>query len=242
MHLLKPPAPIDSSGLTYWMKANDRRYPWARPSVREQIRGWIVEAENADKLVAAGEKVYPLLLSGPTRCGKTSTMCSLAAEYFELPSYRVNIGSVIAPLMGETTRNFQNLLMEAINGPQALWIMDEVDGLFPRRAQERGGGATAEMNAAMSVALAMIEDLPQHVMLVATTNEPGIIDPAMVARFKHVAFPLWEELDEAERRSFSKSHQLEEAWSSASYADVVHCARDARVKKILDEAKNSKGK
>lgn len=235
---LANPKPVDAeTGLTYWMKASDARFPWAREETRNQIRGWISEAENADKLTAAGEKVYPLMMSGETRCGKTSTMCTLAAKHFGLPCYRMNITTVIGQFMGETTRQFRESLLEAMAGPPALWIIDEVDGIFGQRSSAGTGGAEKEFNAAISVGLSMIENLPQHVMLVATTNEPDIIDRAMMARFTHLAFPRWAELDETERRSFARSHQLEDAWVAKSYADVVHMARNARVRKILEEAK-----
>jgi DNA polymerase III delta prime subunit len=226
------------TGFSYWTKAEDCRHPWARRETLDELRAWIAEAEHADVLREAGEKIYPLLLSGPTRCGKTSTMCWLAKSYFDVPSYRVNLASIIAPHMGETTRNMRAALTEAMHGPTALWIMDEVDGLFPQRKRDGGGGATNEMNAAMSVALTIIEALPQHLMLVGTTNEADIIDKAMLARFRHVSFPRWEELDDSERRGFAKSHQLEDAWSARSYADVVQMARDFRVKKILAKAKD----
>lgn len=236
MYQLERAPSVDAeAGLQYWTKAEDKRYPWARKETRESIRAWILEAENADKLTSAGERVFPLLLSGETRCGKTSTMCSLALEYFGIPSYRVNLCSVIAPHMGETTRNMRAALDEAMAGPQALWIMDEVDGLFPQRSTDTQACAK-EMNAALSVALTAIEQLPQHLMLVGTTNEPDIIDRAMLARFTHVRFPRWSELTDAEKRSFAKSHQLDTAMDAAvagSYAEVVQRARTERVKKII---------
>lgn len=223
------------TGLLYWTKASDTRYPWARKETGDALRAWIREAENADKLTAAGERVCPLLLSGETRCGKTSTMCSLALEYFGIPSYRVNLCHIIGGHMGETMKSVQGALMEAANGPTALWIMDEVDGLFPQRHRDTQA-CTVEMNAALSVALTIIESLPQHLMLVGTTNEPEIIDRAMLARFTHVRFPRWAELTDAEKRSFAKSHQLDTAWdvlTAGSYAEVVQRARTERVKKIL---------
>jgi SpoVK/Ycf46/Vps4 family AAA+-type ATPase len=238
--MLLQPEEIDidtAAGLKYWMKTDEKRFPWAREETRNSIRGWIAEAENAEHLTAAGEKVYPLLLSGETRCGKTSTMCTLAAKHFGIPCYRMNISNVIGSFMGETTRRFRESLLEAMNGPTALWIIDEVDGVFGQRSNAGSGGSEKEYNAAISVGLSMIENLPQHVMLVATTNEPDILDRAMLARFTHLPFPRWGDLEESERRAFARSHQLEEAWMAESYAAVVHNARNARVKAILENAK-----
>jgi AAA+ superfamily predicted ATPase len=223
-------------GFKYWIRAEDSRFPWAREKTRNAIRGWIVEAEHGDLLKTAGEKIYPLLLSGETRCGKTSTLCSLAKKHFGIPIYRMNISAVIGTFMGETTKQFRDSLMEAMTGPPAMWIIDEVDGIFGQRSNSGSGGVEKEYNSAISVGLSLIENLPQHLMLVATTNEPGILDRAMMARFTHIAFPRWADLDEKERRAFARSHQFEEAWVAESYSEVVQCARGERVRGILERA------
>lgn len=236
MQLAQPKKLDSTTGLAHWVLVQDARHPWARKGTLDELREWIREAENADKLVAAGEKVMPLLLSGETRCGKTSTLCWLASSYFGVPSYRASIGSMIGQYMGETTKNFRDAIDEAVAGPQALYIMDEVDGIFQQRISKRCDGATAELNSAIASALAQIEGLPQHLMLAATTNEPDNLDRAMLARFRHVEFPAWAELEETERRAFAKSHQLESAFDAGSYAGVVQRARAERVRRILDGA------
>ena len=224
-----------SDVLTHWVRVQDTRHPWARSQTLDDLRGWIREAENGDKLAEAGERVMPLLLSGETRCGKTSTLCWLAHSYFEVETYRASIGSMLGSLMGETVKNFGKAITEACHGPPGLYLMDEVDGIFQQRICERaGGGAIQELNSAIAAALSMIENLPQHLMLAATTNEPKILDRAMLARFTHIEFPRWGELSEAERKDFARSHKCEEAWRADGYAGVVQEARSARVRKILD--------
>ena len=218
--------------LKHWAPASDTRYPWARKSVADSIRQWMVEAENADVLRAAGERVMPLLLTGETRCGKTSTMVEVARHY-DVPAFRMTMGQVVGKYMGETIRGVKAALDEAASAVTGLWILDEVDGIFQQRGGGDNSGCAHEWNAAIGQGLAAIEALPPHVMLVATTNEPGIIDRAMLARFQRVDFPPWAELTEGERRAFARSHRHEDAWVADSYAGVVQMARSARVKKIL---------
>jgi SpoVK/Ycf46/Vps4 family AAA+-type ATPase len=218
--------------LKHWVPANDTRYPWARKSVADAIRQWMVEAENADVLHAAGERVLPLLLTGETRCGKTSTMVEVARHY-DVPAFRMTMGQVVGQYMGETIRGVKAALDEAASAATGLWILDEVDGIFQQRGGGDNSGCAHEWNAAIGQGLAAIESLPAHVMLVATTNEPAIIDRAMLARFCRVDFPPWSELTEPERRAFARSHKHEDAWTADSYAGVVQAARAARVKKIL---------
>jgi AAA+ superfamily predicted ATPase len=224
-----------TTGFAHWTRVEDVRHPWARQEIQDELRGWIREAENADKLTAAGEKVMPLLLSGESRCGKTSTLCWLARSYFDVPAFRASIGSMIGGYMGETTKAFRNAIVEAMHGPTGLYVLDEVDGIFQQRQAGAHGGATQEMNAAIATALSLIESLPQHLMLVATTNEPKIVDRAMLARFTHVEFPAWSELDDSERKAFAKSHQFADAWRAQSYAEAVQLARRDRVKRILSK-------
>ena len=225
----------EGTGLRFWSPASDKRYPWCRPAVAAELEAWMVEAEHGDVLAAAGERMMPLLLSGETRCGKTSSVCAVAA-HFEIPAYRMSIGSIVDSYMGQTTKNLKAAIEEAMIGPTALWIMDEVDGIFQKREEGGRGGSVQETNRAISVALAMIEQLPPHVMLVGTTNEDHLIDPAMRARFRHVRFPKWTELDEQERRAFARSHQHEDAWAVGSYSEVVQASRAVRIRKIIEAA------
>ena len=160
-------------GLTHWARVQDTRHPWARRETLDDLRGWIREAENGNKLAEAGEKVMPLLLSGETRCGKTSTLCWLARSYFEVETYRASIGSMIGSLMGETVKNFGKAITEACNGPPGLYLMDEVDGIFQMRVQAKAG-CEQELNSAIAAALSMIENLPQHLMLARLHQVPGV--------------------------------------------------------------------
>ena len=224
--------------LKHWVPASDTRYPWARKSVTDAIRQWMVEAENADVLHAAGERVMPLLLTGETRCGKTSTMVEVARHY-DVPAFRMTMGQVVGQYMGETIKGVKAALDEAASAATGLWILDEVDGIFQQRGGGDNSGCAHEWNAAIGQGLAAIEALPPHVMLVATTNEPGIIDRAMLARFQRVDFPPWEELTEAERCAFARSHRHEPAGKSASYAECVQEARRERIRRILGTEKKA---
>jgi hypothetical protein len=217
---------------TFWAEARETRKPWAPDCVLSAIRDWLFEAEHAKELSSAGEKVMPLLLAGPTRCGKTSVACGIA-RHFGLPAQRMAIGSVIGQFMGQTTKAMKNALDEAYRSQLGVWIIDELDGLFQQRTG--GHGPEQEMTSAISVALATIEAMPAHVLLVGTTNEIELIDRAMVARFCLVEWPPWERLCEADKRQFAKSHGCEEACDARSYSGAVQWARRARVRKIVQQ-------
>jgi AAA+ superfamily predicted ATPase len=224
--------------IVHWHKATDTRFPWARKDVADEIRAWMQEAEYGEALAAAGERVMPLLVSGPTRCGKTSTMIAIARHY-GIPAFRMAMSSVVESYLGQTEKNIKAALEEAGAAPPALWIIDEMDGIFQRRTTDAQGASQAR-NTALAVALSTIETLPPQVMLAATTNEPDIIDPAMLARFTRVDFPRWDQLSSDERRKFAKSHGCELGWDSGSYAEVAQKARTVRIRKIIEDAKKGK--
>jgi hypothetical protein len=230
------PVPLN---LKHWSLAGDTRAPWAPASVVDTIGQWLRETEYADELRAAGEKVMPLLLVGESRCGKTSTLCKIARG-FGIPAYRMNVASIVGDKLGQTTKAIIDALAETIDSTSALWVLDEADGIFGQRG-DASDGATRELNTAMTAALTMIENLPIHVTLAATTNEMQLIDRAMVARFTVVQFPTWRQLDRDGRQAFAKSHGCEGAWQSDSYSSVVQSARMNRVNRII-EASEGKSK
>jgi SpoVK/Ycf46/Vps4 family AAA+-type ATPase len=226
--------PIHCSGADYWTTATNKRYPWFPRAVADEIKQWCLEASRAEELRLAGEKVMPLLLAGDTRCGKTSVVCE-TARHLGVPVFRMSVAKLITSWLGETAKALQAALNYAKTSQagNAIWIVDEIDGVFQQRGTANSSAAR-EMNVAVSAGLTMIEDLPAKVMLVATSNEPDLIDRAMAARFNIVHFPRWEELAEEERRAFAKSHGYEDAFRSGSYALCVQAARRERVRKILE--------
>lgn len=217
-----------------WAEVRSARYPWARPSVAAEIRNWMEEVDHADALAAAGEKVMPLMLTGESRCGKTSTMAAIARHY-NIPAFRLEVSAIIGGFMGDTCKALKSALDWAAAAPCGLWVLDEVDGIFQQRTSD-GQGANKERNTALAVALSVVENLPPHVMLVATTNSPQLVDRAMMARFIRIDFPPWLDLMADERCRFARSHggSDEIARQATSYAEVVRRARDARVRKIID--------
>jgi hypothetical protein len=225
--------------LKHWSAVAEPRSPWTPESVRDGIDRWLDEAKFADALVSAGERVLPLLLSGETRCGKTSSLAAAAIK-IGAPVYRVSIASVIGSHVGETAHMVKAALAEATKSAvRAVWLMDEIDAI----SSKRKGGSAAEDERASGVAalLTEIESLPPGTLLCATTNTVELMDSAVVARFQVVEFPVWGDLAELDRLEFARSHGYAAACDGAgSYADVVKSARRARVDTILAAAKTGK--
>lgn len=239
---LRPVRQSVAAASPYWSQVKEDRSAWAPPHVTAAISAWAEEARFGDALVAAGERVAPLLLVGQTRCGKTSGFC-WAARSVERSVYRLGIASIVGSMMGETSRHLQAAFdeIEREAFAPAVYLIDEIDGIALRRRGDTG--ADAERTTTIASLLALLEQLPPGTMLAATSNVGGLLDPAVAARFRTVEYPRWDELSPEDRTSFGLSHGLSEdaagywAQRAGSYAEVVDRARHLRVSRIIEAAR-----
>ena len=228
-------APPRLRTLNYWQQIAPGRSPWAPPSVNKVTERWLLEVTHADALYAAGESVRPLLLSGPTRCGKTSIAMKVARER-EIPLFRLSVGGILKGTLGSSSRSITEAFDEARSFTEpALWLMDEIDAIGGRRSESVPAAADKELNASVSALLTGLDSWPASSPLIATTNLNASLDLALLARFSCVSWPEWEELGVDERAAFIDSHGGEH-FKRSSYADAVERAREERVDRILLEA------
>ena len=226
--------------LKHWTSVAEPRSPWIPDVVKEGVEVWYEESKHAEALVASGEKVLPLLLSGETRCGKTSSLAGIAVR-LGLPIYRFSLVSAMGSHVGESAKGIKDAIDEATEQDcRAIWLIDEIDAV----AQKRGGDGSAadkEFNSVVAVMLTEVEKLPPGFLLCATTNMVSAIDRAMVARFQAVDFPRWADLSASDRLEFASSHGDASACENAtSYSETVLRARRTRVDTVLTAARSDK--
>lgn len=225
--------PIHATNLKHWRPVAESRVPWTPASVAAGIEQWIAEVSNAQLLIDAGERVLPLLLSGETRCGKTSSLVGLTKR-LGIQVFRLSIASAVGSHVGDTTKLVEEAFRE-IQGGQNIWLIDEIDAV----AGKRGSGTAAadkELNTGLGSLLTEIESISPDTMLVATTNLSKNIDPAVRGRFAEVEFTPWKDLTVSEREAFAASHGGELAHTGESYAETVKACRRVRVDAILAKA------
>lgn len=223
--------PITLSKVKHWAPVNERRSPWVPEGVRSDIKRWMAEISHATALIENGERPLPLLLTGETRCGKTSTLAVLAAE-MGLPVMRFSIADGMGSHLGESAQSIRDAFKEVRAESKCVWLIDEMDAV----ASQRDDGKQAcsrEMNSAIGALLTEIEAVPPETLLVATSNLSKNIDAAVRARFAVVDFPRWEDMPADDRIAFAASHGGDVATVGASYAETVQACRRARVDAIL---------
>ena len=143
-------------------------------------RQLLAEHQRTDLLRAHNlEPRHRLLLTGPPGNGKTSLAEALAAE-LTVPLLSVRYESVIASYLGETSVRLAKLF-EQVRTHRCVLFFDEFDVV----GKERGDiHETGEIKRVVSSLLLQVDELPSHVVAVAATNHPELLDRAVWRRFQ----------------------------------------------------------
>lgn len=119
-----------------------------------------------------------VLLYGPPGCGKTLVAKAVANDC------GANFISIKGPellnkYVGESERSVRQLFARARAASPCVLFFDELDALAPRRGAESGNAATERVVNQLLTEMDGI-DGRSSVYLIATTNRPDIIDPALL--------------------------------------------------------------
>ena len=145
-----------------------------------------------------------VLLHGPPGCGKTLVAKACANES------RANFISIKGPELlnkwvGESERAVRSLFARARAAAPCILFFDELDALAPKRGQGEGSNLAAERVVNQMLAEMDGVDGREGVYLVAATNRPDMIDPALLrpGRLDRMVFvPL---PDSDNRRAIAKA-------------------------------------
>ncbi|CAK7237677.1 AAA+-type ATPase [Sporothrix bragantina] len=147
------------------------------------------------------------LLYGPPGCSKTMAAQALATES-ELNYFSVKGGELLNQYVGETERSIRDLFAKARRASPAVIFLDEIDALGGRRSDF--GDSSASSGRGPQMVPALLSELDgfeplDKVLVVAATNRPEALDPALLrtGRFdKHFYVPP---PDETARRAIFES-------------------------------------
>lgn len=147
------------------------------------LKGWLAKRRLAFE-PAAREFGLPeprgLLLVGAPGCGK-SLMAKAVAKAWQLPLLRLDLGKVLAGVVGQSEANLRSALSlaEAIS-PCVLWV-DELEKAIAGAA--RGGASDGGVSGRLLGAfLTWLEEKRSPVFLVATANDPQALPAELVRK------------------------------------------------------------
>ena len=157
------------------------------PGIAEQVQELVQEQHRAELLHAYNLKPrHTVLLAGPPGNGKTTLAEALAFELM-VPLLVVRYETLIGSYLGETSTRLKNL-MDYARTQRCVLFFDEFDTLGKERGDTH---ETGEIKRVVSSLLLQLDDLPDHVVVVAASNHPELLDRAVWRRFQlRMALPV----------------------------------------------------
>ena len=161
--------------------------PLLQSQIHQSLHQVLKEHESLDALKVGGLKpTSSLIFQGAPGVGKTMTARWLAAQ-LELPFYILDLTAVMSSYLGKTGSNLRSAIEFAKTHPCVL-LLDEIDAIAKKRSDEADVG---ELKRLVTVMLQELEDWPAGGLLIAATNHPELVDPALWRRFDlELSFPI----------------------------------------------------
>ncbi|MCC6620598.1 MAG: ATP-binding protein [Deltaproteobacteria bacterium] len=196
----------------------------------------VLEARHAAALADLGiQRRTRVLFSGPPGCGKSVTARALAGA-LGLPAFVVRIDAILGSLLGQTSTRLAAIFRFMERTPGVL-IIDELDALARTRGERLD---IAELDRVVVGLMQELDYARLPGLVVATTNFPEAVDPALARRFDvRLEFPrpdadqlaafvakrgLALGLTQTDSRRLARSR--DRALEEASYADAERLVTD----------------
>ncbi|KAL1822763.1 hypothetical protein ACET3Z_009541 [Daucus carota] len=127
-----------------------------------------------------------ILLHGPPGCGKTMLARAIANES-ELPMYEISATQLVSGVSGASEENIRDLFSKAYRTAPSIVFIDEIDSIASKRENAQTGmecRIVTQLLSCMDQPPRHYKDIdslsiPPYVLVIAATNRPDALDPAL---------------------------------------------------------------
>ena len=144
----------------------------------EEIKDFL---KDPSKFQAVGARIPKgVLLYGPPGTGKTLLARAVAGEA-NVPFYSISGSDFVEMFVGVGASRVRDLFNQAKENSPAIIFVDEIDAVGRHRGSGMGGGHD-EREQTLNQLLVEMDgfDVKTNVILIAATNRPDILDPALL--------------------------------------------------------------
>jgi SpoVK/Ycf46/Vps4 family AAA+-type ATPase len=229
---------------------------WDQIGGLENVKGALIEViewplKNPEVFVRLGMRPpRGILLFGPPGCGKTLLAKAVANESQANFIY-IKASDLLSMWVGESERHVRDVFRRAKQVAPSIVFFDEIDSLVPRRGSATDSHVTERVVSQLLAEISGLEEL-HGVVVIAATNRPDIIDPALLrpGRFdRQILVPTPDEKSRLEiLRIHTKSmpltgvdlEMLAKGTEGFSGADLEALAREAAMNALRKDMKADK--
>jgi len=238
---LTPPSTEEDLSLLKYIDNSHNEQLILSAELKDTLDQVIAERKSIKELHSKGlTPTSSIIFQGPPGVGKTASARWLASK-LQLPLYTLDLTSVMSSFLGKTGNNLRSVIDFAKTHPCIL-LLDEIDAIAKKRSDEADVG---ELKRLVTVMLQELEDWPDGGMLIAATNHPELVDPALWRRFDmEVTFsnPSKSEVNEAIELFLGDDgfdfkplkHLLIDSLSGTSYSNIKRTIFKLRKLKVIN--------
>ncbi|MGH8934343.1 MAG: ATP-dependent zinc metalloprotease FtsH [Egibacteraceae bacterium] len=188
----------------------------------EELREIKEFLENPAKFQAIGAKIPKgCLLFGPPGTGKTLLARAVAGEA-GVPFFSISGSDFVEMFVGVGASRVRDLFEQAKSNAPAIIFMDEIDAVGRHRGAGMGGGHD-EREQTLNQLLVEMDgfDMKTGVILIAATNRPDILDPALLRPGRFDRQIVVDRPDLIGRQAILKVHSRGKPLSPDADLDVI---------------------
>ncbi len=167
--------PKENTGLTF----NDVA---GISEARTELVEIVDSLRDPDKFSSLGGYIPKgVLLQGPPGTGKTLLAKAIAGEA-SVPFYSIGGSDFVEMFVGVGASRVRELFTEAKKNSPCIIFIDEIDAIGGKRSGGNASGSNDEREQTLNALLVEMDgfDSNQTVIIIAATNRPDILDPALL--------------------------------------------------------------